>query len=70
MLLADLPYAHETAAGSAQVGFFNPDSAEDLKEKMLNVIKGNDDQLGAVPSPLLEHPIAHSWKELFDELLA
>lgn len=69
MLLADLPYAHETAADCAQVGFFNPDSAENLKEKMLNLINGNDSQLGHVHAPTLEQPVAYSWQELFDILL-
>ncbi len=34
MLLADLPYAHETAAGCRKVAFFNPESPADLADKM------------------------------------
>lgn len=70
MLLADLPYAHETAAGCEKVGFFDPESAEDLKEKMLQLVNGDNSPLQSVPSSVLEQPVAYSWQELFDKLLA
>ena len=34
MLLADLPYAHETAAGCLKVAFFDPENPSDLADKM------------------------------------
>ena len=39
MLLADLPYAHETSYGAKLVGYFNSNSAEELAEKMMLVIE-------------------------------
>ena len=39
MLLADLPYAHETAAGASQVCFFNPSDPKELKERMKTIPK-------------------------------
>lgn len=38
MLIADLPYAHETSAGASKVCFFNPDDAVELACKMKHVI--------------------------------
>ena len=38
MLLADLPYAHETAAGSQHVSFFSPDDPVGLKNQMKSLL--------------------------------
>lgn len=38
MLLADLPYAHESSAGASSVRYFNPDDAESLKNLMSDVL--------------------------------
>ena len=69
MLLADLPYAHETAAGAKLVSYFNPESADELAAKMQALIKG--DKSAFVSEPFLEHkePYAENWKELFEILL-
>lgn len=69
MLLADLPYAHETAAGSSQVSFFGPDSPEMLAEQMKRLIQGDVSFLKLAPDVALEAPVTRSWKELFDILL-
>lgn len=69
MLLADLPYAHETAAGSVQTAFFDPERPEQLKEQMLHLIQGDTSFLSAVPPLHIEEPISHNWRELFDLLL-
>ena len=39
MLLADLPYAHETAAGATEVKFFNPDDISEIKKLMLQSLQ-------------------------------
>ena len=70
MLLADLPYAHETAAGHNHVAFFQPNDAITLKEHMKRLLVGNTTFLSPVPAVTLKAPKAASWKELFDLLLA
>lgn len=69
MLLADLPYAHETAAGSKHVAFFDPDRPDLLAGQMKRLIQGDASFLKAVPVKQLEEPVANSWKDLFDLLL-
>lgn len=69
MLLADLPYAHETAAGSVQTGFFNPNDANDLKEQMKRLLMNDKSLLAKVPEREIIEPVAYTWKELFDKLL-
>ena len=70
MLLADLPYAKETAAGSKEVCFFNPDRPDQLAEQMKQLIQGKLYILNPAPMLTLEQPVSHSWKALFDILLA
>ena len=65
MLLADLPYAHETAAGSSQVAFFNPEKAEQLQKMMKTIINGNTSFMGEVPVKKIEEPMAKDWDTLF-----
>lgn len=69
MLLADLPYAHETAAGSQQVAFFDPDSPDRLAGYMRRLIQGDASFLESVPKLQHESPVTYSWEELFDILL-
>ena len=70
MLLADLPYAHETSAGSRRVAFFDSTSPAQLADRMEQVITGDLQNFNSVPSPTLPSPNAHSWSELFDQLMA
>lgn len=70
MLLADLPYAHETAAGSKQTAYFLPTDVEALKEKMKRLVAGDTSFLSAVSQKTPQAPMASSWKELFDLLLS
>jgi glycosyltransferase involved in cell wall biosynthesis len=69
MLLADLPYAHETGGGCAQVAFFDPESPEELAAQMEELINGDNSMLHHVPIPEVATPIARSWRELFQVLL-
>lgn len=69
MLLADLSYAHETAAGYNQVSFFDPDVPEMLAEQMKMLIQEDVSFLKSAPAVALEAPVTRSWKELFDILL-
>ena len=69
MLLADLPYAHETAAGASKVGFFNPNDPVELKNRMKDLLKNDISALESVPKLEIEEPKADSWKGLFEILL-
>lgn len=69
MLLADLPYAHETASGSKKTTFFPVIDAMFLKKEMKRLLEGDISYLREVPRKELENPTAVSWKELFDLLL-
>lgn len=55
MLLADLPYAHETAAGSRQTAFFNPQSSDTLKIQMKHLIEGDFSFLKEIPYQFLQN---------------
>lgn len=69
LILADLPYAHESSAGSAQTAFFDPGCASALKEKMKEVILGRLSSFAPVPKRTAGAPAAGSWGELFSILL-
>ena len=69
MLLADLPYAYETAAGNDSVAFFDPNSPEKLAQQMGRIIQKNQQFLQKVEPLNIEDPKSNSWQELFDILL-
>ena len=69
MLLSDLPYAHETAAGALQVCFFNPNDPIELKNRMMEMVENNCTALKSVPKQIIEEPKAESWEKLFEVLL-
>lgn len=69
MLLADLPYAYETAAGTRHTAFFNPEKPEELKVMMQRLIDGDTGFLGEVKKRKLEEPVAEDWNALFAKLL-
>ena len=68
MLLADLPYAYETAAGSKQTAFFNPEKPEELKVMMQRLIDGDTSFLKEVEKQDLEEPKTENWRALFEQL--
>ncbi len=70
MLLADLPYAHETSAGSSQTAFFPATDAIALKCKMKKIIDGDMSMWKEIPSVKYEDLTALSWQSLFEILLA
>ena len=73
MLLADLPYAHETAAGSAKTSaktsFFDIHDANILKGKMKKLIDNDNSFLEPISKYEPEAPVSHTWEELFKMLL-
>lgn len=70
MLLADLPYAHETAAGSRHTAFFDPDSPHQLKHLMSQLFHNDTIGLHPVPPRTLQPPVAHSWREVVNMAIA
>ena len=69
MLVADLPYAHETTSGAHYVSFFNPDDADELANKMESLVNNDKAFLHEVPALQLEEPNVSTWEELIRILL-
>lgn len=69
MLLSDLPYAHETAAGCEQVAFFHPDRPQELAGQMAKLLQGENSFLATLRRREVQPPVAESWKKLFHILL-
>ena len=69
MLLADLPYARESAAGAGPVSFFDIDDAEDLAHQMELVIQRKISNFGRIIPRKPEAPFAPDWEALFALLL-
>ena len=70
MLLADLPYAYETAAGSKKTAFFDVEHPEELKRMMKRLVLNDRSFLKSVPEQKIEKPVAKNWAELFGLLLS
>lgn len=68
MLLADLPYAHETSVGSNCTAFFNPTNAIDLKNAMKAVFSGDFSRHKAIQKRESQSLVVGNWEELFDIL--
>jgi glycosyltransferase involved in cell wall biosynthesis len=68
ILAADLPYAHETAAGYRQVAFFNPDDPEQLAELMEQAATGQP-VFEVAPEVVIDNPFVRNWSELWALLL-
>lgn len=69
MLLADLPYAHETAMGSKRTAFFDVQNAEELKNQMKRLVLGDETLLKTVSMREMANPVVYTWEDLFDNLL-
>lgn len=70
LLLADLPYAHETAQGIDHVVFFNPDDSHALKNIMKKIVLHMPLELKSVPNIHRSGLYADTWKDLFFSLLS
>lgn len=69
MIVADLPYAHETSQGANMVSFFHIDDAQQLALLMTDAVSGNFKSFQAVPQKAQEMPYASSYNELFNILI-
>lgn len=67
LLLSDLPYAHETAAGRQNVAYFKNDDPFDLKSQIVRVLNG--DAFEPAPRIAPQGVCVTDWEQLFKELL-
>ena len=69
MILADIPYAHGTAAGASKVAYFPVRDSERLALLMQEVMEKREGSFGPVPVQDFRAPFARDWDSLFDILL-
>ena len=69
MLLANLPYAHETVGEYDKVNFFNPNNALELANLIDNHIKGSI-EMCTTNEAVISDPFAKDWTQLFNILLS
>lgn len=69
MIVADLPYAYETASGAQWVSFFPPLKATELANRMEEIIRGKWQTFHPCPSKKLVPPFVTTWKELFINMI-
>lgn len=69
MLIADLPYAKETASFSQYVSFFDPFNPVELSNKMQSIINGNREFLNKCTMKKIQYPFAQSWEDVFKIIL-
>jgi glycosyltransferase involved in cell wall biosynthesis len=69
MLLADLPYARETAAGASRVACFPVADAPALALAMERFLSGSMEDFFPVPLPSIPPPHVSDWGALFRFLL-
>ena len=69
IILADLPYAHESAAGADKVVFTPVTDEAALARQMDLIIQGNLSNFAPVKPSLPEPPYAPDWESLFAVLL-
>lgn len=65
MIIADLPYAHETANNAKNVAWFAPDDAQKLASIIKRVLKEDYSDFVTVKNPKINPPHTKNWEELF-----
>ena len=65
MIVADMPYAHETVGNYTSVVFFDPDDPRELADIIMNTINGEQTFFENI-MPIPEQPFAKDWNELFE----
>ncbi len=69
MILPDLPYAYETAAGAPMAAFFPVSHPEALADIMQGLTIGSTSAFSPVPANTFQQPYARDWASLFELLL-
>lgn len=69
MILADLPYAHETANNAIETAFFEPYNAEQLAGLIKDVCFDINDKFKPVRIKEINKPFCKNWQDLLDFIL-
>lgn len=69
LIVADLPYAHETSQRAEKVCFFKSEDFNMLAQRMKEIIMNNYTHFKQNPQKSKEKPSAYDWNELFKILL-
>lgn len=69
MIIADLPYAHETSNGGKQIAFYEVSNPLHLANLMHSVINNNLEAFRPNTQQKLEPPTAYNWDEVFNLLM-
>ncbi|MFH1440793.1 MAG: glycosyltransferase [Candidatus Omnitrophota bacterium] len=69
ILLADLPYAHETLGTYGKAKFFSPNNHKQLADAMKSVMDETA-TFENIKSNIIAKPFSQDWKELFEILLS
>lgn len=67
ILLADLPYAHETIGNYDKVKFFHPNDSIQLADYMKQFISGTL-ELDVEKPKIIRHPVVENWQEFWNFL--
>ena len=70
IILADLPYAHETLGTYHSSCFFNPNKPEELELIIENILKGDQSQFKKTFEQKIEEPYCPDWNALLEMILA
>lgn len=68
MILADLPYAHETANKAKSVAWFFPDDSKKLAIIIKNILNNNLSNFSEVKEIAVDSPHTLTWQEMFEEM--
>lgn len=69
MILADLPYAHETLGEYDKAVFFNPENEEELGRKIADMLKGNITYSKHENKSIVQ-PYAEGWSDLLKMIIS
>ena len=70
MILADLPYAHETANSAQSVAFFAPSDAGKLADLIKSVCNDDAFEFHGVKPQKIDEPFCKNWKQLIDLIIS
>lgn len=69
MIIADLPYAHETANNAKSVAWFAPDDVEKLAAIIKRILKEDYSDFVSAENKNINPPHTKNWEELFEVII-
>ena len=70
MIIADLPYAHETASGSKETAFFNPYNEKQLAMLMKEIINNKSSEaFNPIAIKKIAFPFCENWESLLHRII-